>query len=164
MRAAPVPRWAVSLADLALLLLGFFILLHASTIDKSRVADSIHAAFGDEAPRASLRFEASAARLFEPGEARLTARAREQLQAIGADAAKSSQRVAIESSGKDEATSRFDAWELAAARVAAAARAVEEGGLAEPRIDIVMPSAASERQPRGHRIAVRVRREANPSP
>ena len=158
MRAAPVPRWAMSLADLALLLLGFFILLHASTIDKSRVADSIHAVFGDDAPRTTTRFEANAARLFEPGEARLTAPARDQLQAIGASAASSGQRVAIESRGKDAATSRFDAWELAAARVAAAARAIEEGGLAAHRIDISMPTTASERQPGNHRIAVRVRR------
>lgn len=158
MKAAPVPRWAVSLADLALLLLGFFILLHASTADRSRVTASIQTAFAAEAPRPSSRFQASAAGLFEPGEARLTPAARARMQAIGASAARSAQRVSIESVGKDGASNRFDGWELAAARVAAVARAVEEGGLAEQRIAIAMPSAASELQPGGHRISVRIHR------
>ena len=158
MRAAPVPRWAMSLADLALLLLGFFILLHVTAGEKVRVADSIQAAFANEAPRVSYRFQANAGRLFEAGEARLTPPAREQLRTIGASAARANQSVSVESIGKDPATNRFDGWELAAARVAAVARAIEEGGLNEQRIDVAMPSSASERQPGGHRISVRIRR------
>ena len=158
MRAPAAPRWALSLADLALLLLGFFILLHVTAGEKVRVTDSIQAAFADEVPRASVRFRVSANRLFEPGEARLTLAAREQLRAIGTSAAGANQRVSVESIGKDSATNRFDGWELAAARVAAVARAIEEGGLTDQRIDVAMPSSASERAPGGHRISVRIRR------
>lgn len=156
MKAAPVPRWAMSLADLALLLLGFFILLHVSTAEKLRVADSIRGAFGTEASAASARFEAPAARMFEPGEARLMPAARKRLRAIGIDAARADKRVVIESIGKDPAAHRFDGWELAAARVAATARAIQEGGVGDHRIDIAMPNARSEKVPGGHRISVRL--------
>lgn len=157
MKAPPAPRWALSLADLALLLLGFFILLHASAVEKTRVADSIRGAFGAAAPDASASLAAPAAQLFEPGEARLTTAAHARLRALGAKAAKADKRVAIESAGKDPATHRFDGWELAAARVAAAARAVEAGGLPEQSIAISMPSSRSEQRPGGHRLSVRVR-------
>ena len=157
MKAASVPRWAMSFADIALLLLGFFILLHVNQSEKSRVADSVRGAFGAKPADASERFDAAAARLFEPGEARLIPAARKRLQAIGATAARAGKRVEIESLGKDPASHRFDGWELAAARVAAAARAVEQGGLAERRITIAMPSARNEARADRHRVLVQIR-------
>jgi hypothetical protein len=48
---------------------------------------------------------------------------------------------------------RFDAWELAAARAAAAARALAEGGLAEGEVTILLGAARAET--RHHRLVVR---------
>ena len=44
------PLWLVTLADLALLLLGFFVLLQASKVDPARLAHGVRAGFTMEAP------------------------------------------------------------------------------------------------------------------
>jgi hypothetical protein len=76
MSAVPVPRWAVSFADLGLLLLGCFVLLHAmeSARPKAGAAD---------APRAEATpgRAYAASDLFEPGEAVLRPEARIRLLA-----------------------------------------------------------------------------------
>ena len=133
MRAA-VPRWAVSFADLALLLLAFFVMLQAG--NSRLVAAGARAAFSSETPAGPL-LDALAATLFEPGEARLLPHARARLQGVGRTAAAARRSLLIQSRGLDGRARRFDAWELAAARAAALARALEEGGLGEDRIDIV---------------------------
>jgi hypothetical protein len=52
----------------------------------------------------------------------------------------------------DPATRRLDGWELAAARVAAIARAVKAGGLNESRIEVVMPKMSGRAT--GQRISL----------
>ena len=80
MKAHAVPRWAISLADIMMLLLGFFILLQAGKA--TDVAAGARAAFSMEPqPRALLTTEAAA--LFEPGEARLRPTARARLASPG---------------------------------------------------------------------------------
>lgn len=128
-------RWALSFADLCLVLLGFLLLLQAHKGDPAALGAGIRAAFGSAAPRS---FAEPAAPLFEPGEAILSAAARARFQAIGRSAAMSGAVVDIESLGTDTGGRRFDAWELAAARAAAVARAVQEGGLAPGRIDLAV--------------------------
>ena len=67
MKVHAVPRWAISLADIMMLLLGFFILLQAGKA--TDVAAGARAAFSMEPqPRALLTTEAAA--LFEPGDPR----------------------------------------------------------------------------------------------
>jgi len=44
------PLWLVTLADLALLLLGFFVLLQAGKVDPARLAHGVRAGFDAEAP------------------------------------------------------------------------------------------------------------------
>ena len=73
MSALPVPRWAVSFADLVMLLLAYFVLLHIG--DERTVLAGARAAFSGKAAAGPL-FEAPAASLFEPGEARLKPGAR----------------------------------------------------------------------------------------
>jgi hypothetical protein len=72
MTSARTPRWALSFADLCLVLLGFFILLHAQSGDRTRLAQGLRSAFGDTGDVSVRRHELAAAALFQPGEAVLT--------------------------------------------------------------------------------------------
>ncbi len=126
-------RWAMSFADLCLVLLGFLLLLQAHRGDPAALNAGIRAAFGASAP---VTFDEVAAASFEQGEAILIPAARARYNAAGHQAAGHGSLVHIESVGTDAAGQRFDAWELAAARAAAIARAVAEGGLDPRRIDL----------------------------
>lgn len=148
MRRAAMPRWAVSFADLSLLLLAFFVLLHAG--NAREVAASARAAFAGE-PLPGPLLEARADSLFEPGEARLTAAAKARLLRI---ARLSKRPLVVESEGRDAGARRFDGWELAAARAAAVARALSEGGVAEERVSIILPRG-NESRAKGQRLIVR---------
>lgn len=121
MKGIRIPPWAVSFADLALLLLGCFVFLNAM-----QAPDAPGAAAGEaEGTRIA------AAALFEPGEARLTpagARALEGLARRG--------RLHIVSRGEGPAASRYDGFELAAARAAATGRALSRKGAAPAEIRV----------------------------
>ena len=137
MRPLQAPGWTVSFADLVLLLLAFFVLLQST--GGRGVAAAARAAFSDTAAVDPPLLAAPAASLFEPGEARLTARARAQLATLAA-AAPEGGTVVVTSEGRNAGARRFDGWELAAARTAALARALAEGGVPEQRIVIRMPA------------------------
>ena len=128
---ARTPLWLTSFADLALLLLAFFVMLQSTA--GGDAANATRATLAGRAPDPR-----AAAQLFEPGEARLLATARAEFVALGEEAANDGAHVRIESRGFDAAGRRFDGWELAAARTAAVARAVETGGLSAARIEIAM--------------------------
>lgn len=147
MRARAYPRWALSLADLTMLLLTFSIMLHIATVRDGRIVPKSEATARAVGARAPL-FEAVAAPLFEAGEARLTPHARARLMEVGHKAAERDLTVRVESSGAAEGAARFDRWELGAARAAAVARALAEGGLPAQRIDV-----AIDPLPRGKGIA-----------
>src|SRR3546814_2731213 len=91
-------RWAISFADLCLLLLGFFVLLQANSQDARNVMTHVSQYFGDK-PQAG-RIDFLAADLFEPGEERLTARGRRLLLRIG--------NKASEKKGKDRKSTRLN--------------------------------------------------------
>jgi hypothetical protein len=150
MKTARLPRWAISFADLALLLLAFFVLLHAGSARE--VAAGARAAFGS-GPVAGPVMDAEAERLFEHGEARLRPSAKAQLLKIGRGARGF---LVVESVGRDPTARRFDAWELAAARAAALGRALVQGGVAEERIEIVL-LRNDVRRVQGQRLAIRSR-------
>ncbi|PTD27315.1 flagellar motor protein MotB [Sphingomonas fennica] len=157
MKAARAPRWAVSFADLCLLLLGFFILLQAQNGRTDGLAAGLRSAFGTAAAAGEaardLRF--AAAGLFERDEAVLTAAAAERLRAIGAEARAKGRRVRIVSEGQGGGNARLDRWELAAARTAAIARGIRAGGLDEQAIAIAIP-ATSGTAAAGQAITVRI--------
>lgn len=121
MKGIRIPPWAVSFADLALLLLGSFVLLNALQAPNASGA----AAGEPEGTRIA------AAALFEPGEARLT---RAGARVLGDLARKG--RLQIVSRGEDPATSRYDGFELAAARAAATGRALSRNGAAPAEIRV----------------------------
>ncbi len=136
MRAA-VPRWAISFADLGLLLIGCFVMLHAleAARPKADVASgqAVETLFDE-----THRVEA----LFEPGEARLTGDGRAILAETGARW--SGRPLRIVSRGGNDAGLRLDRFELAAARSAAAARALGEGGVDERDIEIRIEDAGTD--------------------
>lgn len=74
------PLWVVTLADLALLLVGFLVLLHARQ-DDAAVARALQARFGNEAPLAVAAEQVDA---FAPGSAALP-RSMAPLQAWAAE-------------------------------------------------------------------------------
>ena len=113
MRAAASPRWTISFADLALLLLGCFVMLNAMKPASPPDAAS--------APGEAATFvELGAAELFETGEARLTAAGRVRL--VGVARAAGGGRIVLASRGAEAGGDRLDAFELAAARTAAVGR------------------------------------------
>ena len=131
MKPVAVPRWAVSLADLILLLLGCFVLLHAMEAARPKAAPT--AAATPPVDRQELR----AAALFEPGEARLTSDG----EAVLAAAARrwAGRGVRIVGSGAGEGSGRLDRFELAAARTAAVARALRDTPLSIEMRDALSP-------------------------
>jgi len=132
MTTVPVPRWAVSFADLFLLLLGCFVLLHAMEASRARLGAASSAVGAAGGYRA--------ADLFQPGEAVLKPESLAQLQAEGHRLA--GHRVRIVSAGTAEAGGRLDRFELSAARAAAVGRALQQGGVSERDVAIAMADSA----------------------
>jgi len=144
MTTVPVPRWAVSFADLFLLLLGCFVLLHAMEAARQHAATETGAA-------AAGGYRA--AELFQSGEAVLKPGARSLLQAEGRRLA--GHRIRIVSTGTAEAGGRLDRFELSAARAAAVGRALQEGGVRDRDVAIAMADGADPAA--GQRIAISLR-------
>lgn len=139
-------RLAISFADLCLLLLGFFVLLQASGDRSKAVLEGVSEQFGGKhAPAHTDLAQWRANDLFEPGEAVLTSAGISRISAIGLRYAKGSATVELTSIGQDRATQRFDAWDLAAARLGAVARTLKSTGLPDRRLIIRgLDQAASE--------------------
>lgn len=149
-------RWVLSFADLALLLLAFFVLMQAQAADRLKLAAGIRDAFGGggaDVPNGNVEGFAAAA-MFQNGEAILKPDALQRLKAIGAAASRAGGRVIVASQGRDGQSARLDSWELAAARATAAARAIRSGGLPDAMIEITLPPMRASEPPRGQRISV----------
>lgn len=149
-------RWVLSFADLTLLLLAFFVMMQAQAGDRLKLAAGMRAAFGGSAgTSAGASVEGfAAAKIFESGEAILKPSVAIRLKAIGAAAAKAKQRVIVASQGRDGQSARLDAWEMAAARTTAVARAVRSGGLPDAMIEIAIPPMRASEPASGQRISV----------
>jgi len=142
MKAAVQPRWLMSFADLTLLLLAFFVMLHARAGEADGIVQSVGAALEPAPAQQQIRGYAAEG-LFEPGEAVLRASARIELGALGKGWAHGG-RVVVTSTGQSSPGFRFDRWELAAARTAAVARQVSLGGIPADRIDVAMVPAGGK--------------------
>jgi hypothetical protein len=134
-RAAGRQRWALSFADLCLLLLGFFVMLQARP-EPRHLSSGFRQAFGDRSPAV---LERRATSMFQPGEAILTSAGADQVTTFARGGG--GERWTVSSRGTDPGSARFDGWELAAARTAAVARALQQAGVAQERIAIAIDPA-----------------------
>ena len=125
-------RWAISFADLLLLLLGFFVLLQASGQKRDAMLAQVRQQFG--ARTVAKDVELRAAALFLPGEALLSDKGRAQLRRVAAGLRSGGGGLDISSQGTEPARERFDEWDLAAARLGAVARELKAQGLAGGRL------------------------------
>ncbi len=146
-------RWALSFADLCLVLLGFLLLLQAHRGDPAALGAGLRSAFGAPPPQF---LDEAAAPLFESGEAVLLDDAKRRFVEIGREAAGRRSLVQVESIGTDADAHRFDAWELAAARTAAIARAIQSGGLEADHIDLSVDGTGPVADARGQHVRVTV--------
>jgi len=153
--AERAPVWTTSFLDLCLVLLGFFVMLHAVSGQQSELMRGLNATFGTPATEKVSHHRIAPRTLFQPDEALFRPGAAAALVAIGHDAARDGARVRIESVGTDPATNRFDGWELAAARTAAVARTIRSGGLSEKAIEISLPGTGPTDR-KGQQITVSV--------
>jgi Membrane MotB of proton-channel complex MotA/MotB len=128
-------RWALSFADLCLLLLGFFVLLQAKP-DSNHLSAGLRAAFG---ARANAVLEENANAWFEPGEAVLTPQGHKVLGDFAQSAGGGG--LIVSSRGTEPRTARFDGWELAAARTAAVAREISGAGIAQDKVAVAIDPA-----------------------
>ena len=127
-------RWAVSFADLLLLLLGFFILLQASGQKRDAMLAQVRQQFGGRAVAKDM--DLRAAELFLPDEALLSGQGRAAVARVAAGVRTGSGSIDISSLGTDPSRRRFDPWDLAAARLGAVARELKAQGLAGDRLRI----------------------------
>ncbi|PZU57319.1 MAG: flagellar motor protein [Sphingobium sp.] len=128
-------RLAISFADLALLLLGFFVLLQASGSQRRAVLEGVGSQFGGKAAAAAPDIaQWPASDLFVAGEAMLSPAGNARISAYVRSFAAHGEGVELRSVGQDRANGRYDAWDLAAARTGAVARALEAAGLRRDRI------------------------------
>lgn len=65
------PIWLTTLADLALLLVGFFVLLQANQVDPNRLAAGFRAGFGIKEAAPAMPVDLAAVNGFAPGSAQL---------------------------------------------------------------------------------------------
>ncbi len=133
MRAARA-RWALSFADLSLLLLGFFVLLQANQATRDTALAGLNSYFG--AMHAPHQADLPAEALFAPGEALLSAEGRARLVQAARPLLGGNSVIRVQSLGLAPGEQRFDAWDLSAARLGAVARALVAAGVAAERIRI----------------------------
>lgn len=155
MRASDQTRWLLSFADLVLLLLAFFVLLHAQRANPDAVVESIGDAFTSDARPATIEHRAIAEEIFAPGEAVLRPGARTAFERLAQNWARRRGTVSITSIGRDGDAPRFDGWELAAARAAALARLMRDAGMDPQAIEIVMPPSRGREGRGGQRLLLR---------
>lgn len=150
-------RWVLSFADLALLLLAFFVMMQAQAGDRLKLVAGLRDAFGGAGKGdtgRTLIHGLVAAKAFEADEAILKPEDAARLRSIGAAAMRAKQRIIVASQGRDGQTARLDSWELSAARTTAVARAIRMGGVPDAMIEISIPPMRPGDPVKGQRISV----------
>ena len=134
------PLWLVTLADLALLLVGFFVLVQTSQLDRTALANGLRQGFGVRTPAEPMAVSAGAANGFAPGSAVLPGTPAALID--WARGALRDPRVTLRVSGSVDGTSRdrepvtHSAAVLAADRARAVAVALLAAGLPADRLTL----------------------------
>lgn len=127
-------RWALSFADLCLLLLGFFVLLQANQASRDEAIAGLSTYFG--AMQAPHKTDLAADALFARGEALLSETGRSRLLKEIRPFLSGKAAIRVQSMGLASGEQRFDAWDLSAARLGAVARTLVAAGVDPDRIQI----------------------------
>ena len=140
------PVWLVTLADLALLLVGFFVLMQANRLDPKEIARGMAEGFGVAAP--AMPVEAQAVRGFAPGSALPP-----DLAALAAWARTATRdpRVALTVTGATDGAADDRAEGSAALLAADRARAV---AAALARAGVTRAQIATDPRPSGRHVIV----------
>lgn len=146
-------RWAISFADLALLLLGFFVLLQANSGRQQEIVGEIAREFGARGLSSDVL---AADALFQPGEALLSDAGKASIFAITAQHRRGRGVIEIHSVGQDRTTRRFDSWDLSAARLGALARELSAQGV-DPRRIVIRGLDQGQSGKPGQRFTLRYR-------
>ena len=148
------PLWLVTLADLALLLVGFFVLLQAnSTIPAKELARGIAEGFGGAAAPAAIAVEAESAGGFAPGAADLPV-APDALIAWARQATRDP-RVALTVTGATDGSAADVDLVSGSATVLAADRArFVLATLAAAGVPVARATIATAARPAGRRVIV----------
>jgi flagellar motor protein MotB len=153
-------RWALSFADLCLLLLGFFVLLQADETQRNAALTGIGTYFG--AIEAPVQVDLRAETLFEPGEALLSEAGQTALLKAARPLANAKGIIQIQSIGLNRGLHRFDAWDLAAARLGAVARTLVAAGVPQARLRIAGLAEEADGKAPGRQI-IRLVEKAAPA-
>lgn len=155
----PAQRTTVSFLDLALIMTGVMAMI-ASVGDRHlTVADAISDSFGSQAAARARTVALPLATLFEPQEARLTAKGMQAIAALGGKNRQAEFAIAVPVVTQESA-SRLDRWELAAARTAAIMRVLADSGVADRALlpDLARPGqGGSAAEARTVRLTLRDR-------
>lgn len=148
-------RWALSFADLSLLLLGFFVLLQANQANRDKAIAGLSSYFG--AMQEPHQLDLAAEQLFAPGEALLSEGGQTRLLRAIKPLTQGDAAIRIQSIGLASGQQRFDAWDLSAARLGAVARALVSAGIAADRVQIAglaEPDGTAKAATRGQTIRI----------
>lgn len=126
----PAQRTTVSFLDLALIMTGVMAMIASVGDRHAAVAEAFSGSFGAQAAVRSQTVTLPLAALFEPQEARLTAKGVQAIAALGGKNRQAEFAIAVPVVTQ-EAASRLDRWELAAARTAAIMRVLADAGVAD---------------------------------
>ncbi len=126
----PAQRTTVSFLDLALIMTGVMAMIASVGDRHAAVAEAFSDSFGTDTAAQPRIVALPLAGLFEPQEARMTAKGVQAIAALGGKNRQAEFAIAVPVVTQ-EAASRLDRWELAAARTAAIMRVLADAGVAD---------------------------------
>lgn len=139
----PAQRTTLSFLDLALIMTGVMAMI-ASVGDRHPVvAEALSDSFGSTSAAQSQHVALPLASLFEPQEARMTAKGMQAIAALGGNNRQAEFVIAVPVL-ENKGVSRLDRWELAAARTAAIMRVLADQGVAD---NAMLPDLARSADP-----------------
>lgn len=139
----PAQRTTLSFLDLALIMTGVMAMIASVGDRHPAVAEALSDSFGSADAARSQHVALPLASLFEPQEARMTAKGVQAIAALGGKNRQAEFVIAVPVL-ENKGVSRLDRWELAAARTAAIMRVLADQGVADQAMlpDLARPADA----------------------